>query len=68
VPTLIITAQDDPFIPYGGFELPALRTNRWIRLVAPTHGGHCGFLQHPRRDEDIYWAENRLVEFARDNQ
>ena len=68
VPTLIITAQDDPFIPYGGFELPALRTNRWIQLVAPAHGGHCGFLQHPRRDEDIYWAENRLVEFARDNQ
>jgi predicted alpha/beta-fold hydrolase len=45
------------------FEIPALLKNPWIRLVAPEHGGHCGFLQRPRRNEDLYWAENRLVEF-----
>jgi len=65
VPTLIIAAQDDPFIPYRSFDLSALRRNRWLHLVAPARGGHCGFLQRPRRDEDIYWAENRMVEFAR---
>jgi predicted alpha/beta-fold hydrolase len=64
VPTLIITAQDDPFIPYAIFQNPALQANRWIRLWAPAQGGHCGFFQQPRRDEDAYWAENRLTEFV----
>lgn len=62
VPTVIITAQDDPFIPYRMFECAAIKANRWISLWAPTHGGHCGFVQRPRSDEDLYWAENRLVE------
>lgn len=63
VPTLILTAQDDPFIPYPMFQHPAIHANPWIRLCAPAHGGHCGFLQRPRADEDAYWAENRLVEW-----
>ena len=63
VPTLILTAQDDPFIPHWIFDTPAIRTNSWIRFEAPTHGGHCGFIQRSVPGEDWYWAENRLVEF-----
>jgi predicted alpha/beta-fold hydrolase len=63
VPTLIITAQDDPCVPYRQFETPILHGNPWIRLAAPRHGGHCGFLQRPRPAEDVFWAENRLVDF-----
>jgi len=63
VPTLILTAQDDPFIPYRIFEWPALRANPRIRFEAPAHGGHCGFIQRGGADEDWYWAENRLIEF-----
>ena len=65
-PTLIITAQDDPFIPYWIFDVPALHKNPHIRLVAPTHGGHCGFIQRRMPGEDRYWAENRLVAFVAD--
>ncbi len=65
VPTLIITAQDDPFIPYSIFDIPAMRNPR-IRFEAPRHGGHCGFIQRATAGEDRYWAENRLVEFIRD--
>lgn len=61
-PTLIITAQDDPFIPYSMFQTEAVKSNRWIRLWAPRHGGHCGFIQRPRVGEDVYWAETRLGE------
>ena len=61
--TLIIAARDDPFIPYQMFENPALRANPSIRLLAPQHGGHCGFIQRPQPDEDRYWAENRLIDF-----
>jgi predicted alpha/beta-fold hydrolase len=63
VPTLIITARDDPFIPYRIFQTPAIQNNPRIRLVAPSRGGHCGFIQKPRPVEDWYWAENRLLEF-----
>lgn len=63
VPTLILTAQDDPFIPYRIFDAPALRTNARIRLEAPEHGGHCGFIQRSSGGEDRYWAENRLIRF-----
>jgi predicted alpha/beta-fold hydrolase len=64
VPTLIITAQDDPFIPFRIFSAPALRAAPMIELVAPSQGGHCGFLQRPAQHEDRYWAENRLLEFS----
>lgn len=65
VPTLIITAQDDPFIPYEMFTKSSLEQNRFITLLAPSHGGHCGFFQRGRNGEDSYWAENRIVEFVR---
>jgi predicted alpha/beta-fold hydrolase len=64
VPTLIITAQDDPFIPYSMFALRAIAQNSSITLIAPRYGGHCGFFQWKRNGEDSYWAENRIVEFV----
>lgn len=63
VPTLIITAQDDPFIPYSMFTSSTIRHNSNIRVVAPRHGGHCGFFHWSRNGEDPYWAENRIVDF-----
>ncbi|HEU4387657.1 MAG TPA: hypothetical protein VFV34_07670, partial [Blastocatellia bacterium] len=34
-----------------------------IRVIAPRHGGHCGFFHWARNGEDSYWAENRIVDF-----
>ena len=62
-PTLIITAQNDPFIPYEIFSDSSLHSNPNIQLLAPPHGGHCGFLQHPQLPEDPFWAENRIIDF-----
>jgi predicted alpha/beta-fold hydrolase len=64
VPTLIIASKDDPFIPFRSFDVPALEANPRICFVATTHGGHCGFLQRRSGREDMYWAENRIVEFC----
>jgi hypothetical protein len=63
VPTLIITAQDDPFIPYPMFTVPKIQRHPHIRVVAPRYGGHCGFFHRGRNGEDPYWAENRIVDF-----
>lgn len=64
-PTVILAAQDDPFIPRRIFEAPALRRNPRIRLVTTGAGGHCGFLERPRPREDGYWAEQRVVDWVR---
>ena len=42
VPTLFITAQDDPFIPIRIYDHPAFRQNPCLQLLATVHGGHPG--------------------------
>ena len=64
VPTTIITAQDDPFIPYSMFLTPVIEHHPHVRLVAPAHGGHCGFFQRGQTGEDRYWVENRIIEIV----
>jgi uncharacterized protein len=63
VPTLILTAQDDPFVPFSTFEREAIRANQSIRLVAPEHGGHCAFISQEGGGER-FWSEARVVEFC----
>lgn len=66
VPTLVIHAEDDPFVPFASFRSQALRENPRIVLLAPRRGGHVGFVADSMRDgEDRFWAENRVVEFCR---
>jgi len=62
VPTLILTAQDDPVVPYTSFSDPRLTNNAHIRIVAPEYGGHCGFLSRYAGDAR-YWAEAFVMEF-----
>jgi predicted alpha/beta-fold hydrolase len=64
VPTLIITAADDPFVPLEAFRDPALVSNPNITLLVTEHGGHCGFLSDAGPGTDGYWAEQQIVGFA----
>jgi predicted alpha/beta-fold hydrolase len=66
IPALIITAADDPFVPANSFRDPALAANPHLTVLITEHGGHCGFLAAPGDEgDDGYWAENRIVDFAR---
>ncbi|HEX8491960.1 MAG TPA: alpha/beta fold hydrolase [Pyrinomonadaceae bacterium] len=64
-PTLIIHAQDDPFIPFHSFRDSSLTTNSSIVFIAPEHGGHVGFVAADTHGEDRFWAENRVVQFCK---
>jgi len=66
VPSLIIHAQDDPFIPFDPFTLPEVQANDSLRLLAPEQGGHVGFFatQNGGTDPDRFWAENRALAFC----
>lgn len=65
VPLLLITAQDDPFVPYGSFLAAKVEANPRVRFVAPAHGGHCGFVSR-RSGTERFWAEQRIVEFVQE--
>jgi len=65
IPTLIITAADDPFVPPGPFKDRAVVTNRNIAVQLTPHGGHCGFVEEPTANYDGYWAEREIIEFVR---
>jgi len=63
VPFLMITAQDDPFVPYASFLAAKIEENSAIQFLAPAHGGHCGFISK-RRGKERFWAEQRIVDFC----
>ena len=64
VPALIITSEDDPFVPSAPFRDARVTGNRYITLELCEHGGHCGFVGEGRGDDDGYWAEDAIVDFV----
>ncbi len=63
VPTLILTAQDDPFVPYAAFLEAGVAENPAIAFEAPRYGGHCAFIsKYPGRER--FWAERIVAEFC----
>ena len=63
LPMLLITAQDDPFVPFEATRATGVEKNPAIVFVAPKHGGHCGFISDQSGSER-FWAEQRVVEFC----
>ncbi len=64
VPTLIISAEDDPFVPPEQFADAALVANPHVHRLITRHGGHCGFVSAEAAGDDGYWAERRAVAFG----
>jgi uncharacterized protein len=64
-PTLIVTAEDDPVVPFAMFANEALRQNPNISLVVTRRGGHCAFISQ-ESGERRFWAEGRVVEFCKE--
>ena len=64
VPTLVINARNDPFLPEHDLLAAVRRASADLVLEFPRTGGHAGFLQGPfpgRHD----WLPRRLLEFFR---
>ncbi len=66
VPTLVLHAEDDPFVRLSRETRQAIAGNAHIRFVEPRHGGHCAFLASPDHASgyDGYWAEHTLLRFV----
>jgi predicted alpha/beta-fold hydrolase len=65
VPSLVITAEDDPFVPSEPFRDRKVAGNPRLRVIITRHGGHCGFIAGPSDEhDDGYWAEQQILAFA----
>lgn len=64
VPALIITAEDDPFVPATPFKHAVVQSNPNLNVVITRGGGHCAFVERSSSDYDGYWAEREIVRFA----
>jgi predicted alpha/beta-fold hydrolase len=64
VAALVITAEDDPFVPSESFRDPKVAANPSITMLASRHGGHCGFVGRASGEDDGYWAETQIVDFV----
>jgi uncharacterized protein len=58
-PTLILSAEDDPFVPMTAFD-PYRRASARVDFVHPRGGGHCGYwaASRPR-----FWAGRVALEY-----
>jgi predicted alpha/beta-fold hydrolase len=63
VPALIVSAEDDPFVPAGQFDDPSLSSNPAVTRLITRYGGHCGFVTDAGPGRDGYWAEDTAVGF-----
>jgi uncharacterized protein len=62
LPTLILHAEDDPFIRILSETRAKLVSNPAIHFIETANGGHCAFLASPN-GYDGRWAERVVVDF-----
>ena len=73
VPTIILTSQDDPVVPFGMYDRFPMSDH--IQLIATEYGGHLGFISQtnttagrnskyqPLKDFDPYWMDWRICQW-----
>ena len=68
IPTLLLAAIDDPFLPPEVLdEVRAIASsNVYLTLDFPAHGGHVGFVSGKLPWRPFYYAEWRVCEFLAD--
>ncbi len=61
LPSLLIEAEDDPFIPWSVYaDDPVFERNPQVTLLASRRGGHVAFLAH---NSHRFWAEEQALRF-----
>ncbi len=62
IPTLILNALDDPFLPKECYPFDFCKNSHFVHLETPQYGGHVGFTL--LSEDKAHWSENRTVEFV----
>ena len=61
IPTLLVNAQNDPFLSPSCFPASLARAHPFLTVEFPLQGGHVGFV--PSGPRGRYWSEKRAVDF-----
>ena len=61
IPTLIINAQNDPFLSKECFPFEKIKHLQKVYFQAPKMGGHCGF--YPDNYQGVLWSEKRALDW-----
>ncbi|MBC8083272.1 MAG: alpha/beta fold hydrolase, partial [Hymenobacter sp.] len=61
IPTLLVNAENDPFLPPACFPRALAARSKFVFLETPQAGGHVGFAEGP--PDGAYYSERRAVEF-----
>lgn len=61
LPTLVVNAQNDPFLSEACYPTAMLKDHRFVSFEQPVYGGHVGFTQFHKNG--LYWSEERAVSF-----
>ena len=61
VPTLLLNAANDPFLPPSCYPDAIARSHSQLTLEVPRSGGHVGFVS--LNDQGEYWSERRTLSF-----
>ena len=65
VPTLLLHAEDDPFLPVASIPRAVAAENPHLHLVVSKRGGHVGFLEG-RPWAPRFWGESAIADFMAD--
>jgi uncharacterized protein len=65
IPTLIVNANDDPFLANGCYPVQESSNHKHVYLEMPSFGGHVGFVQF--NEDKSYWSERRAIAFLQQN-
>lgn len=61
IPTLLVNAQNDPFIAEACYPIAEAKASPNFFLEMPKSGGHVGFISF---DQDgAYWSDRRMIKF-----
>jgi len=63
VPYLLITSQDDPFVPFDAIRASGAEQNPGVTFHAPKHGGHCAFISN-QSGAQRFWAESCILDWV----
>lgn len=61
IPTLILNAVNDPFLPDSCYPYHQLKDHHCVYLHTPRRGGHVGFYAN---NDGLFWSEQRAVNFS----
>jgi predicted alpha/beta-fold hydrolase len=63
IPSLIISAVNDPFLSPECYPHDLLKGHSYVSFESPAHGGHVGFTQFSKNG--LYWSEQRAIDFIK---